>query len=296
MNFTQLRCFIKAVDNSSFTLAARELNFTQPAISKNIRDLENELEITLIIREHHRITLTKAGRYFYKIARNMVDDMDNTTEFLKSQKGRIGSSLRIGVCEIPLEEEVLPAVLRKLRAYDSNLDIQFINVEETTISEILNHHVDICLVSYDTVAAIQNIQFVKLITGKFLVACPVNSALSKQQMITLSDLQKQRVFLFDPNSTLNFKTQNDLISGIGVKHIKFVRDFFKMKLYVKAGWGYGVIPNFAKDYDKTAIKYVPLDYPAISPYGIAYINSSVQDMDVAKVINTFKRVCVHVLE
>lgn len=89
MNFTQLRCFIKAVDNSSFTLAARELNFTQPAISKNIRDLENELEITLIIREHHRITLTKGGRYFYKIARNMVDDMDNTTEFLKSQKGRI---------------------------------------------------------------------------------------------------------------------------------------------------------------------------------------------------------------
>lgn len=152
------------------------------------------------------------------------------------------------------------------------------------------------MVSYDTVAAIQNVQFVKLITGKFLVACPVNSALSKQQMITLSDLQKQRVFLFDPNSTLNFKTQNDLISGIGVKHIKFVRDFFKMKLYVKAGWGYGVIPNFAKDYDKTAIKYVPLDYPAISPYGIAYINSSVQDMDVAKVINTFKRVCVHVLE
>ena len=46
MNFTQLHCFVEAVDNSSFTIAAEALNFTQPAVSKNIKDLENELEVT----------------------------------------------------------------------------------------------------------------------------------------------------------------------------------------------------------------------------------------------------------
>lgn len=290
MNFTQLRCFIKAVDNSSFTIAAEAMNFTQPAVSKNIKDLENELDVTLINRGHHRISLTDAGRYFYKVARNVVNDMDSAADYLRGQKNKIGHSLRIGVCDIPLEQEMLPKVLHKLHTYDSKLDVRLFDVSDNSISEILNHHIDICLIAYDSVDVVKDIEFRPLIKGKYLVACPANSLLGEKQDISLFDLKKQRVFLFDSTDTLCFKTQNNLISEINNGNISFVHDFIKMKIYVKAGWGYGVLPNFAKDIYTNGIKYVPLNYPSIAPYGIAYINSAVKDINIDKIVDIFKEV------
>lgn len=288
MNFTQLHCFVEAVDNSSFTIAAEALNFTQPAVSKNIKDLENELEVTLIVREHHRISLTDAGRYFYKVARNVVNDMDYAKDYLRSNKSKIGNSLRIGVCNIPLEEELMPIVLHELHKIDKSLDIRFSDVLNYSISEILNHHVDICLVSRDSVEAIKNISFEPLIEGHFVVMCPSNSILSKKEKVTLKDLQQQTIFLFNPTNSLSFQTQNELIANMNVKHIRFVSDFFKMGIYVKANWGYGILPNFIADYNAKEVKYLPLDCRKIPPYGIAYMKSAVRDIDIDKVIQVFK--------
>lgn len=288
MNFTQLHCFVKAVDNSSFTIAAEALNFTQPAVSKNIKDLENELEVTLIVREHHRISLTDAGKYFYKVARNVVDDMDYAKKYLRSNKSKLGHSLRIGVCDIPIEEDLMPIVLHELHKIDSKFDIRFMDVLNYSISEILNYHVDICLVSRDSVEAISNINFEPLIEGHFVVMCPANSFLSEKEKITLKDLQKKNLFLFNPTNSLSFQTQNKLIANMNVQHIRFVSDFFKMGIYVKADWGYGILPNFIADYHANNVKYVPLDYPEIPPYGIAYMKSAVRDIDIEKVIQVFK--------
>ncbi|WP_294956137.1 LysR family transcriptional regulator [uncultured Lactobacillus sp.] len=289
MNFTQLRCFIKAVDNSSFTIAAEAMNFTQPAVSKNIKDLENELDVTLINRGHHRISLTDAGRYFYKVARNVVNDMDSAAGYLRGQKNKIGGLLRIGSCNIPLEEELFPLALRLLHAIDHNLEVQFVNVLNNSISEVLNHHVDICLVSRDSIDVVKDIQFESLIKGKFMVACPKRSQLSKKSLVSISDLKEQKIFLFDPTNSLSFQTQNKLIASLGANHIQFVRDFFKMEIYVKAGWGYGVLPNFIQDIYTKDVKYVPLQYPPIPPYGIAYLKSAENDVDIAEINNVFKK-------
>ena len=291
MNFTQLRCFIKAVDNSSFTIAAERLNFSQSAVSKNIKDLENTIGVTLINRAHHRISLTNAGKYFYRVARNVVDDMDYTVAYLQSQKNNPETLLRIGVCDTPLEQKILPIFLRKLRKSGSNLNVQFVFVLNNSIGELLNHHVDICAIAREDVDVVDDVRFEPLITGRVVVACPDDSPLAKKDKIAVADLRNQNIFLLDPNSSLNVQLnfQTALINNLGMEHIKFVQDFLAMDIYVRGGWGYGILPNFIADSQSAGITYVPIDYHDISPYGIAYMESFSNKSVLDEVLVTLKK-------
>ncbi|MBA1393491.1 LysR family transcriptional regulator, partial [Lactobacillus sp. XV13L] len=217
MNFTQLRCFIKAVDNSSFTIAAERLNFSQSAVSKNIKDLENTIGVPLLNRAHHRISLTDAGKYFYRVARNVVDDMDYTVSYLQNKRNDPETLLRIGVCDTPLEQKILPIFLRKLRISGSNLDVQFIFVLNNSLGELLNHHLDLCAIAHDDVDVVEDVKFEPLIQGKFMLACPEDSPLAQKDKITLTDLKDEVIFLLDPNSSLNvqMKYQNILVNNLG---------------------------------------------------------------------------------
>ncbi|MEB3365553.1 LysR family transcriptional regulator [Lactobacillus sp. R2/2] len=290
MNFTQLRCFIKAIDNSSFTIAAEQLNFSQSAVSKNIKDLENTIGVTLINRAHHRISLTNAGKYFYRVARNVVDDMDYTVAYLQSKKNDPETLVRIGVCDTPFEQKILPIFLRKLRESESNLNIQFVFVLNNSIGELLNHHVDLCAIAREDVDIIEDINFEPMVQGKIVMACPQGSKLAEKTEINISDLVGQDLFLLDPNSSLNVQLnfQTALINKLGMDHIKFVQDFLAMDIYVRGGWGYGVLPNFIADYQTEGIKYIPINYHEISPYGIAYMESFTNDSVLEKVISTLK--------
>ena len=290
MNFTQLRCFIKAIDNSSFTIAAEQLNFSQSAVSKNIKDLENTIGVTLINRAHHRISLTNAGKYFYRVARNVVDDMDYTVAYLQSKKNDPETLVRIGVCDTPFEQKILPIFLRKLRESESNLNIQFVFVLNNSIGELLNHHVDLCAIAREDVDIIEDINFEPMVQGKIVIACPQGSKLAEKAEINISDLIGQDLFLLDPNSSLNVQLnfQTALINKLGMDHIKFVQDFLAMDIYVRGGWGYGVLPNFIADYQTEGIKYIPINYHEISPYGIAYMESFTNDSVLEKVVSTLK--------
>lgn len=290
MNFTQLRCFIKAIDNSSFTIAAEQLNFSQSAVSKNIKDLENTIGVTLINRAHHRISLTNAGKYFYRVARNVVDDMDYTVAYLQSKKNDPETLVRIGVCDTPFEQKILPIFLRKLRESESNLNIQFVFVLNNSIGELLNHHVDLCAIAREDVDIIEDINFEPMVQGKIVIACPQGSKLAEKAEINISDLVGQDLFLLDPNSSLNVQLnfQTALINKLGMDHIKFVQDFLAMDIYVRGGWGYGILPNFIADYQTEGIKYIPINYHEISPYGIAYMESFTNDSVLEKVVSTLK--------
>lgn len=290
MNFTQLRCFIKAVDNSSFTIAAERLNFSQSAVSKNIKDLEDTIGVTLINRAHHRISLTNAGKYFYRVARNVVDDMDYTVAYLQNKKNNPETLLRIGVCDTPLEQKILPIFLRKLRESGSNINVQFVFVLNNSIGELLNHHVDICAIARDDVDIVDDVLFEPLITGKVVIACPQDSELAQKKLVTMADLKDKNIFLLDPNSSLNVQMnfQTTLINSLGMEHIKFVQDFLAMDIYVRGGWGYGILPNFIADSQSEGITYVPIDYHDISPYGIAYMDSFSNKSVLEEVLKTLE--------
>lgn len=82
LNLQRMNMFVAVVDSGSFTAAAAALGQTKAVVSFNVRQLESELGVTLLLRSTRRLTLTEAGSLFYhrgvallKAAENLQDDV-----------------------------------------------------------------------------------------------------------------------------------------------------------------------------------------------------------------------------
>lgn len=80
--------FEAAARHLSFTKAGEELFLTQSAVSRQIKDLEEQLGVPLFHRRHRALVLTDAGQQFYAAAAQVITTMRSATERLRSQSGR----------------------------------------------------------------------------------------------------------------------------------------------------------------------------------------------------------------
>lgn len=79
---TYLRAFDASARNLSFSLAAKELNLTQAAVSQQIKKLEYALGAALFIRHNRSLTLSESGKDYYRTVRDILDRLDNETDLL----------------------------------------------------------------------------------------------------------------------------------------------------------------------------------------------------------------------
>ena len=71
--FTAMGAFVRVVDASSFSSAAKQLRIGQPAVSKTIAQLEDRLGVRLLLRSTHGLKPTDAGRNFYDRAKRSIE-------------------------------------------------------------------------------------------------------------------------------------------------------------------------------------------------------------------------------
>lgn len=111
MEFNQLESFISVVKHNSFSSAAKELYITQPTVSNNIQNLEKELNATLLNRNSKLITLTDAGKIFYKYAVEMINIRDNARFEISEHSKNIEGEIEITASSIP-EQYMLPYIIK----------------------------------------------------------------------------------------------------------------------------------------------------------------------------------------
>mgnify|MGYP001061842934 CR=1 FL=1 len=80
MLFKQMKYFMTVIDCNSFTEAAEQCFISQSAISQQIKSLEKELGVELLVRENRQFTLTPAGEYFYRHGKVVLDEIEDFKE------------------------------------------------------------------------------------------------------------------------------------------------------------------------------------------------------------------------
>lgn len=100
MELRVLRYFLVIAEEGSISKASEVLHITQPTLSRQIKELEEELGAELFIREKRNMTLTKAGEYLVDRAREILSLSDKTTqEFMNQRKQLFSGHLSIGCVE-----------------------------------------------------------------------------------------------------------------------------------------------------------------------------------------------------
>jgi len=110
MNFKQLEAFIWVAELQSFTKASRQLFMSQPAVSFQIKALEEDLQVTLFQRGDKKVILTEAGRLLYPEAKQMIRHYNRIKAGLDDLKGLKTGHLVVGASTIP-GEYLLPVLI-----------------------------------------------------------------------------------------------------------------------------------------------------------------------------------------
>ena len=130
MDTASLNTFITAAETESFSLTAERLYLTQPAVSKRIAALEDELGARLFDRIGRRVSLTEAGRALLGRAKIILQDIEDSRRLISNLTGTVAGRLSIGTSHhIGLHR--LPPVLRHYSAKypEVELDLHFMDSE-----------------------------------------------------------------------------------------------------------------------------------------------------------------------
>jgi len=199
MNLRQLKAFSAVMDSGLITRAASEIGITQPAVSKIIKNLEEEFGVELFERRKGRLMATPEAHFLNNVAKSVLDQIVDAQRFLKDY-----GNLRVGdlkVLSIPGPTLFfLPDLIRRFALMDSKITISLLSwPTPNVVNWISNHQTGIGLAEWQTANPFVNIR-------KF--ALPVSCAMcrhhpmAEKKVLTPRDLCDQDLAVINSDHQL----------------------------------------------------------------------------------------------
>ncbi|MDO4620811.1 MAG: LysR family transcriptional regulator [Lachnospiraceae bacterium] len=113
MNIGQLECFVSLASTLNFMQTANELGLTQPAVSKQIKSMEEELGAPLFLRTSRSVSLTQIGTQFLPEATDMLNIFYRSKEWISSYNTEQRNALKIGYSD-PLQLNLISPILKNV--------------------------------------------------------------------------------------------------------------------------------------------------------------------------------------
>src|SRR6267378_4460603 len=186
MDFDQIQAFLKIVEEKSFSRAADKLYRTQPALSKQVRQLETELGQRLLSRQGKQIEPTEAGRTFIEHARRIIDTRADALEALKRLRDHPRGRISIGANEAT-QLYVLPPVFAefRMRYPDVRLTLHR-NFTRKLVERVIANTLDFAVVSLPVEE--KELLTIPLLKDELVVVAPPGHPLTNHRAVTLEQI------------------------------------------------------------------------------------------------------------
>ncbi len=287
IDFELYRIFYTVANNGNITKASEELNITQPAISKAIKKLEEQMGGQLFVRTKRGVVLTVEGKEFYKYIKQAIEYITNGenkfTELINLDTGCI----RIGISTTLTKEFLLP-FLKKFHKQYPNIDIQiYTYLTADLIPKLRNGLIDLVILNMTNINYGEDIEIIpcKKVHDCFIVN---ESHKLANKKVSLKDLNKYPLVLQSKNSNTRIfldefaKTHNvTLKPNIELASYSLVVEFAKIGL----GIGYATKEYLTEELKNNEIRILDLEENIPSRcIGIATSNNHIPNFCTKKLI------------
>lgn len=244
MDFYQLAYFKKAAELNSIGNAAKEMFVTQPAVSKQIKALEEELGQKLFDRIGKKIFLTFAGKVLYSHADRILRSLDEAKTAIKDISEECSGELVIGTSDhISLHR--LPDVLKSYTTAYPKVDLKLRCHRSETILDMVNKNlVDLGVITLPKVSG--NLVSKTIWQDPMSIVFQNRHPLASLKVIWLKDIAKYGMILPEPDTT----TRKTIDAAFSKKRLApditmEVAYLETIKGLVKAGLGISILPDKA---------------------------------------------------
>ncbi|MCB1718369.1 MAG: LysR family transcriptional regulator [Candidatus Competibacteraceae bacterium] len=271
----QLEYLVAVADTLNFREAADRCFVTQPALSKQLQQLEATLGVQLFERDPRRVLPTAAGREIARQARDVLRQVDRLVETAQGMTGALRGALRVGV--IPtIAPYLVPRVVPAVRRAFPELNLMLREERTPELVQGLNEgRLDLLLLDIDVELGGADAEL--LFTDEFVFAAPASHPLATKDVLSVADLKSAEILLLEEghclrNHVLPLCTRAGSVEAVDFRASSLVT----LVEMVKSGIGVTLLPEMAVQAFESdpALAIRPFDDPPMRQIGLAWRSGS----------------------
>jgi len=244
MELRQIEYFCTVSELENFTRTAEVLHVSQPSVTKAIKALESELQLTLIDRSQKHIALTEEGRVFLVHAQNIMQAVEETKQSMQRFQENVDGKIRFGVPPL-VAAYLFPNFFMRFReAYPSiTLAVQEFSDSQEVLAHVGDDSLDFGIVMGSD--AERSKYSMSIMKNQLLLCLPKGHSLSGRANVSFEELRDEKFILQQP-STYQYRTVFDGCAQCGyMPDIVLCTSQMKtIKELVSKAAGISVLPDF----------------------------------------------------
>lgn len=266
----RLQVFYTVAKVLSFTKAAETLHMTQPAVTFQVKQLEEFFNTRLFDRTHNKITLTDAGKIVYDYAEKILDHYEKMNSEVRELTGEVTGSLLIGA-STTIAEYMLPSLLGafKKQFEDVNIRLQVGNTD-AIVAMVENNMIDLGVVEAPVYNKNLEVEVCRL--DEMVLIVPQGHPLSNRDKISIEDMRKYRYISREEGSGSRSVIDNYIREqGLSYSDLNVVMELGSpeaVKMAVESDVGLAIVSRttISKELKLGTLKALPLDPPLNRPF------------------------------
>jgi DNA-binding transcriptional LysR family regulator len=204
----RLQVFYTVAKQLSFTKAAEQLFMTQPAVTFQVKQLEEHFDTRLFDRSHGRIALTPAGRLVMDYAERVLKLTEEMDTRVAELTGAVAGSLLLGA-STTIAEYILPKILGEFKAEHPEVQAHMtVANSETIVTRVADHALDVGLI--ESRSFLPTLHNEVCCDDELVVICAPDHALAQRQTVRAQDLAALPWVRREPGSGTREFTDNYL--------------------------------------------------------------------------------------
>jgi len=247
MDIAALKAFAAVAEEGSFSQAAQRLFLTQPAVSKRVSQLEEEISFRLFDRIGRRVSLTEAGQVLLPRARRILLELDDSLRALSNLGGSTGGTLRFATSHhIGLHR--LPPALKRFSqtAPDVKLDLAFMD-SEAACRAVEHGDIEFGIVTLP-LAPVDTLEMITVWPDPLSVVVAPSHPLALKRNVALSELSRHPAIL-PSSSTFTRQIAEQAFAKLSLDlNVSLSTNYLEtIKMLVSVGVGWSVLPDTMLD-------------------------------------------------
>ena len=265
MSDRRLQVFHAVARLLSFTKAAEVLHMTQPAVTFQIRQLEEQFDTRLFDRAHNRVSLTEAGHVAFEFAETIFEKYSEMENAIREITGNISGSLTLGA-STTISEYMLPALLGDFNAQNPEVLLRLrVSNTEGIVSMVENNVIDLGVVE----GPVTNKNLLVEVCRKddLVLVVPPDHELAKSKKVSVKEMLDYSFICREEGSgTREVIAEHLRAQGVGKHALKACLELGSpeaVKGAIEAGMGISVLSSvsISKELKLGTLKGIPLDPP-----------------------------------